>query len=301
MWSPCRLRLVSLVALAACGGAGEPADAPPVPEGPRTVGGARPVSVQVPTVLRGGEVYPLVMVLHGYGASGALQQAYLQLSDLPTNPGAFVVAPEGSVDGADNQFWNASGACCDFGGTGVDDVAYLGGVLDEVIAGWPIDPARVFVVGHSNGGFMAYRLACDRADVVTAIAPLAGANVSEDGAGCDPSEPVSVLHIHGTADPTIDYDGGRLTNGADRYPGADASTAPWAAANGCDATFSPLGDALDLTGAVAGAETQPEAAAACPLGGAVERWRMNGADHIPDFSLRFGPALVDWLWAHPRP
>ncbi|MEZ4366634.1 MAG: PHB depolymerase family esterase [Kofleriaceae bacterium] len=296
--------LASLLALAACGD--DPAAAPDagvVPEGPRTVGGDRPVTVQVPVTLVAGERYPLVVVLHGYGTAGAVQQAYLQLAELTTTPGAFVVAPAGTVDDGDNQFWNASDACCDFADAAPDDVGYLGGIIDEIIAGWPIDLARVFVVGHSNGGFMAYRMACERADVITAIAPLAGANVSLDGAGCAPTAPVSILHLHGTADGTVAYGGGVLLAGQPPYPGAEASTQAWATADGCTGAFAPpAADAtLDLVGGLPGAETAREVAGGCPAGVAVERWRIAGAGHIPDFSLRLGPALVDWLWSHPRP
>lgn len=293
---PLRLATAALALVVACNHGS--ADRRPPNDGtdepPTVYGGDRPVTLQLPPTITPGVSYPLVLVLHGYGATGALQQSYLQLTNLTADPGAFVLAPDGTLDGSGRRFWNA-GACCDFGGSGVDDVAYLGGLVDAVSADWPIDPARVYVVGHSNGAFMAYRLACDRADVVAAIAGLAGATPT---AACDPVRPVSVLHVHGTADATIAYDGGALFGIA--YPGAQASAAAWAAHDGCAATWT-AGDPVDLVSTLAGAETTVERADACPTGIGVELWSIGGGSHIPSFNAGFGAAVVDWLSAHPRP
>ena len=66
-------------------------------------------------------------------------------------------------------------ACCDKYDAKPDDVGYLTGLIDEIIAaGWPVDPKRIYLFGHSNGGYMAHRMACDRADRIAAIICLAG-------------------------------------------------------------------------------------------------------------------------------
>jgi polyhydroxybutyrate depolymerase len=264
---------------------------------PQTVyGDDRPATLLRPPVLEPGRRYPLVLVLHGYGAMGAWQLLYLQLDRLAADGRALVLAPDGTLDGSRRRFWNA-GACCQFGGAPVDDVAYLGGLLDGVLADWPVDPSRVLVVGHSNGHFMAYRLACDRADVVTAIAGLAGAAPLDPGT-CRPSRPVSALHVHGTADEVIAYAGGTL---AGAYPGAEASFSQWAAHAGCASTTA-AGAPLDLESSLAGAETAPRAAEGCPSGVGVELWTIEGGRHIPTFGPEaFGPRVFEWLAAHPRP
>ncbi|MEO7093920.1 MAG: PHB depolymerase family esterase, partial [Polyangiales bacterium] len=156
-----------LLMLAACGDGGS--------DGPRptTFGGERPVDLKAPATLTAGKQYPLVVVLHGYGASGFVQSAYFNTTMLPAMDAALVIAPDGTVDAGGKQFWNADAACCDFEGQKPDDVAYLGGLLDDVIDAWPVDRDQVFVLGHSNGGFMAYRMACERADVIAAIGSLA--------------------------------------------------------------------------------------------------------------------------------
>src|SRR5688500_1315558 len=117
------------------------------PHRPTMFGGERPADLKAPSDLDDSQRYPLVMVLHGYGASGFVQQAYFGAGALTASGDAFVIAPDGTVDSGNKQFWNADPACCDFGGTGVDDVAYLGSMLDEILAtDWPIDPNRVFLI-----------------------------------------------------------------------------------------------------------------------------------------------------------
>jgi polyhydroxybutyrate depolymerase len=258
--------------------------APPSDELPTVFGGDRPVDLQIPLITEG-ETYPLVLVLHGYGAGGFVQQAYFGLDDLPEK-GSFVLAPEGTPDSGGSQFWNADDFCCDFENKNPDDVAYLGGMLDEVMAAWPIDPARVRVIGHSNGGFMSYRLACDRADVVTSIVSLAGNAVNVP---CAPARSVHVLHLHGTDDETVPF------------TGATPSADEWAMRNGCATTRTPGATTLDLDGEAAGAETSIGISDGCPADGGVELWTMTESSHVPTLRAAFDEAIHTWWNDHPRP
>ena len=88
---------------------------------------------------------------------------------------------------------------------GVDDVPFFEALLDEIGAWADVDPDRVFATGISNGGAMSYRLACDMPERIAGIASVAGMNAAETAPGCTPSEPVPVLHIHGTDDPCAPY------------------------------------------------------------------------------------------------
>jgi polyhydroxybutyrate depolymerase len=287
-----KILLASLV-LAACGGDDDDGAATPDARPSQQYGGDRPVELQTPAI-EPGETYPLVLLLHGYGVNGLIQTAYLQMADLP-DEGIFLLAPNGTTDAQGNQFWNASPWCCGNGST-VDDVAYLGGLVEDVMADWPIDPARVYAIGHSNGHFMSYRLACERADLFAAIGGLAGGAYSLDGTGCDPSQPVNVLHIHGTADATVPYEGAATGPG---FPGAVASVDQWQAKNGC-ATTRTTGTPMDLDKNQAGDETVVETGDDCPAAGAVELWTINGAGHVPAVADDFGDRLRAWLLAHAR-
>jgi polyhydroxybutyrate depolymerase len=272
--------IVVAVVVTACGGSSPPADRPTV-----FGGDARPATLHVPdNFVDDGTTYPLVMVLHGYGVTGFIQDAYFEMS--PTPDGVFVIAPDGTVDSTGSEFWNADPACCDFGHTGVDDSGYLGGILDDVLAAWPIDPGAVHVIGHSNGGFMAYRMACDHADTIASIVVLAGAAAS-DASTCTPSQPVNVLHMHGSADDTV------------LYSVAMPSVMQWAQHDGCAATMTP-GPNLDIDND-AGAETTTATADGCPADGQVELWTLVGAGHIPGLNPDFSSMILAYMADHSRP
>ena len=240
------------------------------------------------------------MLLHGYGATGQLQSTYFGLAAEAERSSFLLALPDGTTDSSGRRFWNASDACCNFLSVPVDDVAYLNAVIDDVQSKQRVDPKRIFVVGHSNGGFMAHRMACDRANRVAAIVSLAGA-VWSDPARCTPTTSVSVLQVHGTVDDTIQYAGGMVSAaGAGRYPGARATVATWAAINRCASTFTDTMMRRDFVTNVDGAETVIGRHEAC-MGGAAELWTMEGAGHIPAFSSMWSDAVFDWLMAHPKP
>ncbi len=273
------------------GGTGGGGGAPPI-------GGDRPVTVYVPSGYNQAVPTPLVILLHGYSASGLVQELYFQLEPLAEERGFLYAHPDGTVDSTSKRYWDATDACCAFAGTPVDDSAYLAGVVDDIKAAYNVDPKRVFFLGHSNGGFMSYRMACDHADTIAAIASLAGA-MWDDTSKCTPSEPVSVLQIHGTADATVLYDGGLFAGHP--YPSAETSVLDWATYDGC-ALQSTAGADLDLDSSLPGAETTvARYADGCDPGGAAELWTIAGGGHIPSLSPDFAPAVVDFLFAHPKP
>lgn len=261
-------------------------------EGPRakTFGGDRPADLHVPDPLTEGKQYPLLVILHGYGANGFTQYAYFGAGALVSADKAFVIAPDGTTSTTGQQFWNADPACCDFGHQNPDDVGYISGLIEDITAEWPVDKNQVFVLGHSNGGYMAYRMACERADLIAAIGSLAG-NAATDASMCNPAKPVSVLHMHGTADDTVPYQEGSF--------GAVPSVEQWETHDGCSTDRSPT-VTLDLDTSVDGAETAGETSAGCPTGVAVDLWTMNGSSHIPVFNATAAPAIFDWLTAHKR-
>lgn len=258
----------------------------------KTYGGDRPADLKTPATLTDGKEYPLVVILHGYSANGFAQYAYFGADRLVTADKALVIAPDGLVDSGGKQFWNADPACCDFDHKNPDDVAYIGGLIDDISADWPIDKSQVFLIGHSNGGFMSYRMACERADVIAGIASLAG-NASSDPTKCNPTKPVSVLQLHGTADATVPFDGGSLGIGA------VADVTQWAQKDNCSGSRSGNGEA-DLDSTVAGDETHKETTAGCPDGVAVDLWRLEGSGHIPILTAGAIDQIFDWLVAHKR-
>jgi polyhydroxybutyrate depolymerase len=270
-------------------------DAGVVP-GTITIGPAeRPARMVVPPQHDGTTPLPIVVLLHGYSASATVQDAYFGTTRLARELGFYLILPDGTMDAGGNRFWNA-GACCDFGGVDVDDVGYLTGLLDDAEARVPVDTTRVYFMGHSNGGFMSYRMACSLADRITAVAALAGTEASTEP--CEPTRPVSVLHIHGTADATISYAGGSV--GGAPYRSADDEITAWQMRNACDASMSTSGGTRDYDAAVAGEETTVTTWSTCAPGTTVELWRMEGSGHIPGIGGATGGAsraLLEWLLA----
>jgi polyhydroxybutyrate depolymerase len=272
-----------------------------------TVGGTRPATVELPP----GDAprpAPLLIMLHGYGSSSAEHRAYFGLDRYASDLGMLVAYPEGTRDRDGNRFWNGTDACCDLHGSGVDDAGYLVSLVDEVGRMTPVDPKRVYLVGHSNGGFMSYRMACEQAVLFAAIVSLAGATYAND-ADCAPREPVAILQIHGTGDDTVLFEGGTLKFGGTAqprtYPGAEATAASWAVYDGCVTAFDTLQETLDIDAGIDGpngpTETKLETAKSCAPGGHVELWTIPGGSHVPNLSTSFAADVIDFLMAHPKP
>lgn len=255
----------------------------------------RPARLVVPAAHDGTTELPLVVLLHGYSANATVQDAYWRASAVARSMGFYLVLPNGTEDSRGNQFWNATPACCDFGSTGVDDVAYLTSLLDAAEAAVPVDTSRVYFIGHSNGSFMSFRMACELSERVTAIGGLAGADFLGE-TDCVPEQPVPVLHVHGTADETIAYEG----TGA--YPSARTAVLRWAERAGCDTSGEPETlEPLDLDTTLEGAETTVERwATGCAAGVDVELWTIQGGSHIPSFNATWMPQLAEWLLRHRR-
>ena len=256
---------------------------------------------------------PLVILLHGFGADSTMQSLYFGLGDLAESKDFLFAYPDGTrilpgvaglaLDG--KMFWNATDACCQIGpGTRVDDVAFIRGIIDAVMATTnQVDPNRIFVVGHSNGSFMTHRIACEEPRVA-AIVTLSGAQWADPVKNCPVpgGGKVSVLHLHGTKDVIIPYWGGVLDwiFGLASHPSAPRTVEIWQQRNGCGGLTTPYGS-LDLDSSVWGPETQQQKSGACPAGIDVELWTMVDSGHIPVLKPpQFANTIFTWLSNHPK-
>jgi polyhydroxybutyrate depolymerase len=147
---------------------------------------------------------PLVVVLHGGGGNGAQVEQQTRFTATADQHGFVVAYPDGTGR-TRLKTWNA-GTCCGYArDQRVDDVRFIHAMLDAIAAEFHVDPTRTYVTGFSNGAMMAYRLGCELTDRIAAIAPVSGALSTEP---CTPSRPLSVLHLHGTADQHVPIAGG---------------------------------------------------------------------------------------------
>jgi polyhydroxybutyrate depolymerase len=268
------------------------------------VGGDRPVAIHVPASYDASRPAPLLLLLHGFGASGEWIDEYFHLEDAAHQQGFVYATPDGTLDTDGNRFWNATDACCNFNRGSVDDVAYLSGLIADIQDELAIDPKRIAVVGHSNGGFMSYRMACERSELIAAIVSLAGGTFA-DPADCKPTEPVSVAQVHGTADDIIVFDGGGpLTGVTQPYPGAEATAEAWAKIDGCGAKASALDAKIDvdanLTDGADLAETSIREWPGCEAGATVQLWTIPNGSHEPALTPAFADAVIRFLVEHPK-
>jgi polyhydroxybutyrate depolymerase len=255
----------------------------------------RPFQLHVPSGYDPAAKVPLVILLHGFRANGAIQEAYFKLTAESDRHGFLYATPDGTKNRNGDRFWNATAACCDFERTGVDDSAYLHRLIEAVKSQYPVDPKRVYFVGHSNGAFMAYRMACEHSTEITAIVSLAGA-ADNDASRCTPERPVSILEIHGTSDRTIRYDGG--ANVGNPYPSVATTLAGWRRHNGCGDRADTSAPPMDLDGGLSGNDTTVTAyVTGCRNATRVELWSIKNGGHIPAFTPNFAPAVVAFLLA----
>lgn len=270
--------LTPLALLAACGSA-------PLPPDAFLVGGARPALVVPPPEHDPSVPAPLLVVLHGYASNATQIERRFPLASGASVYGATVVHPQGTTDTVGRRFWNATEACCDLFGSGVDDERYLLDLIAEVEA--RIAVSQVAIFGHSNGGFMAYRLACAHPERFAAVITIAGA-FDDPPPACDDGVPPRVLHVHGTSDRVIDYEGGALPR-RPPYTGAEATAGVFADAAACGELVAGL--PFDLDAGVEGPETVPHEAA-CPEGRRVTLWRVEGGGHEPDVRENFAARVL---------
>jgi polyhydroxybutyrate depolymerase len=197
-------------------------------------GRTRRYRLYVPSSLAAGESAPLLVALHGGLGSSAQFAANSGFDELAEANGFIVVYPDGigaRPDGSGPQTWNGGYCCGPAVRQDVDDVGFIRQLLDTLAADLSIDPARVVAAGHSNGAILAYRLACELSDRIVGIGVQAG-SLGVDA--CTPSQPVSVIHLHGTADTNHPIDGGKGSGVAGvEFRPARAAVEAMAAADGC--------------------------------------------------------------------
>ena len=263
---------------------------------PDQVGGAaRPAVLMSPADYDGARPLPLFVLLGGYWNLASDLDGWLGASAYVDDYDFLLAFPDGLIDSDGAPYWNATDTCCDFDGRGDDDVAYLSDLIDEVRRRVNVDSSRVVLLGHSNGGFMGYRLACDIPDRISALVSMAGSGWL-DAARCgNDATPVSVLQVHGTDDETMPI------AGDDSAPSALTMMNRWAARNGCAPdSWAESAERLELVDDGLDDETTQFAFTGCQAGSDVRLWQLDGNDHYPEFSWTYTETVLEWGLDHPR-
>ena len=259
-------------------------------------GRTRTYTVHIPPGYDGKTAAPLVLVLHGATQSSRGAERMSGMSEKADKEGFLVVYPEGTGRIKDIPTWN-SGACCGYAMENkVDDIAFLSTLIDKLGQNYAIDSKRVFATGISNGGMMSYRLGCDLADKVAAIAPVEGAQ----DIPCHSSQPVSVLVFHGTDDHLVPFNGGstpfQMGSKRSDTPVADTITF-WAKEDGC--SEGPVHEETSVL--------HTDKYFGCRNGTTVDLYAIQGGHHAWPGTRISGNTVpaTDIIWAffskHPKP
>lgn len=195
-----------------------------------TIEGMQPRTyyLHIPASYQPSQSVPLLLAFHSRSTDGKEILRTSQFVAWAAEMNFIVAAVNGAVyDGASS--WNAGDCCINATTYQENDLLLTSTVIEFVKSQYAVDQTRVWAAGHSNGGMMAYRLACDLSDKITAIAVVTGALVDPT---CNPTKPVSVIHLHGNLDPTVPfYGGGKLET-----PNIYSSLLEFTKANQCNAS-----------------------------------------------------------------
>jgi len=248
------------------------------------IGGDRPVEVHYPSALQ--NPAPLLILLHSASTSGSHLEKYTKLASIAKKNGIIYIAPDGMTNPYGKRFWNASKSCCNRFKQEVDDIAYIDSLIEEINAKTPVDPKRIYLVGHSNGAFMSFTYAC-KTDKVAAIVAIAGAmDVNPD---CTPATPVSLLNIHGTADQTIKVDGGVMNDFA--YTSAASTVDKFVAVNRC---AQATAEKKDFEPSIKGSETTIFDYV-CGTHAELQYWKIAEGSHRPQLPKDFAQQVISFL------
>lgn len=216
--------------------------------------------------------FPLVLALHGRLGSGAQMLTLTSLTRLAEQERFIVVYPDGI-----GRSWADGRGTSPASKDGVDDVAFLSALIDELVKNGRADPRRVYVTGMSNGGFMALTLACQVPEKLAAVGTVTGFMGEDFATRCAPAKPTPVAIVAGDTDPIVPFAGGELQGGRGRAIGAEATFMRWLQFNGCLGT--PVVTALPDAAPDDGTTIERREVTGCSAGSAVRLDVVKGGGH----------------------
>jgi polyhydroxybutyrate depolymerase len=248
---------------------------------------------------------PLILMLHGGGGNAKhTVNTMTPMNSYADEKNVIVAYPNGT--GPFNNFlltWNSGNCCGSAMEKKLDDVGFIRAVVNDIKRQYNIDDKRIFAAGFSNGGMMSYRLGCELSDIFSGIGSVAGAlNIT-----CNPSQPVSVIIIHGTADMHVLYDGGQGPKQYDmRHPRVDKPVSHavdfWTRHNNC-----PPSPQHSESGNI-----RKEVYGTCSAGTGVTVFTVKDGTHAwpggkghrsgdkPSMEISASKEILDFMLSHPK-
>ena len=281
---------VAVFALAALGAAG---CSDGLPTEPITVAGdhwrsielddqTREYLVHVPASVDLAQAAPLLIAFHGIPGNAPFMRYMSELDAVAASEGLVVAYPEASRAGD----WNTS--CRDCSGAGVleyDDVELTERIIEKMALDMQIDLGRVYVTGYSQGALMAFRIACELAHRVAAVATVAATILEWQATRCAPARAMPIAMIHGTDDQ--EFPTGGRAEGLVRSLPIDETISHWVGINACDPT--PATESLPDVEAD-GTTVDRQTYTGCTSDASVVFYRVNGGGHTwPGSSYDYAP------------
>jgi polyhydroxybutyrate depolymerase len=291
------LFLVFAIALSACTtGQGGPSPTPtptPIPTfqpdaSERTVvvnDLERSYLLHIPPDLNNQQPVPVVFAFHGYTIMPKGMQYATRMDEIADREKFLVVYPKGI-----ELSWNTGWEEGTHGGYAlahnVDEPAFIRQILSDLDTFTNIDPKRIYAMGHSQGGMVVYRLGCEMSDTFAAIAPVAGLHLLSD---CNPTQAVSVIHVHGLSDQFVHFSGG----GKFDFPSVEEGIETWVELNNCVSFATEEDEENGITHIT----YDP-----CQAGTAVELYTIDSGGHDwPRTKMPASEIIWDFFVAHPKP
>ena len=236
--------------------------------------------IYVPNSYNGTSAVPLLLNFHGFGGSAS---QFINDADMRAEAEAnsfILVYPQGScLNGASH--WNPCPIDGDNKST-ADDVGFVEAMISEISSQYNLDMERIYAAGYSNGGMMAYGLANYKSDLIAAVASVSGTMLNCTG---PTSHPMPVIHLHGTSDGVVSY------NGSNDWNSVQSTLDYWTSFNN---TISTPTINTDNTG---GMTIEHYVYSQGDNSVSVEHYKYIGGDHVWFNELYQGQNASNLVWS----
>ena len=223
--------------------------------------------------------HPLVVVLQGYGVPGDLQEYYYSFKERVDAEKFFLLVPEGRRNLSGKPFWDVLFA--EKNDSGLEsDLAYIKRLINETIANNPIDRKRIYLIGHSNGGYMASVVACALGDMMDGVASISG-SLHFPQRACRSTQIKKIIQMCGTTDSCMSA--------------AQSAAQYWSGKFGCTNSQTDKAPTQDFDWTILGKDTVATQWNDCKThaGAKVILWEMLDGKHIPYLRGQFANEVLN--------
>lgn len=233
----------------------------------------------IPNSYDGTFAVPLVFNFHGFGGSASEYMSYADMRVIAESDTFILIYPQGTCSDGSSH-WNP----CPIGGDNkstADDIGFVESMINEISSQYNVDMDRIYATGYSNGGMMAYGLANYKSDLIAAVASVSGSMLD---CTAPTSHPMPVIHLHGTSDGVIPY------NGSDDYSSAQNTLDYWINAN--NTTTTPTISSDNSTGMTIEHIVYDQGDSLV----SVEHYKYLDGDHVWFSSTFQGQSTSELIW-----